>query len=60
MEVDLEINVEKTKYMLPSRQQDVGQNRDIKIDIKTDRLKMCQFKYLRTTVTNPNLIQRGD
>jgi hypothetical protein len=29
-EVGLEINVEKTKYML-SRHQNVGQNRDIKI-----------------------------
>jgi hypothetical protein len=30
-EVGLEINVEKTKYMLLSHRQDVGQNRDIKI-----------------------------
>jgi hypothetical protein len=30
-EVGLEINVYKTKYMLLSRQQNVGQNRDIKI-----------------------------
>jgi hypothetical protein len=30
-EVGLEINVETTKYMLPSRHQNVGQNRDIKI-----------------------------
>jgi hypothetical protein len=30
-EVGLEINIEKTKYMLLSRQQIVGQNRDIKI-----------------------------
>jgi hypothetical protein len=30
-EVGLEINVEKTKYMLLSRHQNVGQNRDIKI-----------------------------
>jgi hypothetical protein len=29
-EVGLEINVEKTKYMLLSRRQNVGQNRDIK------------------------------
>jgi hypothetical protein len=39
-EVGLEINVEKTKYMLLSRHQNVGQNRDIKI-AKRDRLKMC-------------------
>jgi hypothetical protein len=30
--VGLEINAEKTKYMLLSRQQNVGQNRDIKIE----------------------------
>jgi hypothetical protein len=29
IEVGLEINVEKTRYMLLSRQQNVGQNRDI-------------------------------
>jgi hypothetical protein len=28
-EVDLEINVEKTMYMLLSRHQNVGQNRDV-------------------------------
>jgi hypothetical protein len=32
-EIGLEINVEKTKYMLLSRLQNVGQNRDIKIAI---------------------------
>jgi hypothetical protein len=55
-EVGLEINVEKTKYMLLSRHQNVGQNRDIKI---ANRLfeKVSQFKYLGTTVTNQNLIQ---
>jgi hypothetical protein len=30
-EVGIEINAEKTKYMLLSRHQNVGQNRDIKI-----------------------------
>jgi hypothetical protein len=30
-EVSIEINVEKTKHMLLSRHQNVGQNRDIKI-----------------------------
>jgi hypothetical protein len=33
-EVCLEINVEKTKYMLLSRHQNVGQNRDMKIASK--------------------------
>jgi hypothetical protein len=30
-EAGLEINVEKTKYMLLSRQQNIGQNRDLRI-----------------------------
>jgi hypothetical protein len=38
-EVGLEINVEKTKYMLLPRYQNVGQNRDIKKANKS--LKMC-------------------
>jgi hypothetical protein len=55
-ELGLEINVEKTKYMLVSHHQNVGQNQDIKI---ANRLfeNVSQFKYLRMTVTNQNLIQ---
>jgi hypothetical protein len=55
-EVGLEINVEKTKYMLLSRRQNAGQNRDIEI---ANRLfeNMSNFKYLGITVTNQNLIQ---
>jgi hypothetical protein len=46
----------KTKYMLLSRHQNVGENRDIKIANKSFE-NVSQFKYLRTTVTNQNLIQ---
>jgi hypothetical protein len=55
-EVGLEINVEKTMYMLLSRHQNVGQNWDIKI---ANRLfeNVSWFKYLGMTVTNQNLIQ---
>jgi hypothetical protein len=55
-EVGLEINIEKTKYMLLSHHQNVGQNQDIKI---ANRLfeNVSQFKYLGITVTNQNLIQ---
>jgi hypothetical protein len=55
-EVGLEINIEKTKYMLLSSHQNVGQNQDIKI---ANRLfeNVSQFKYLGMTVTNQNLIQ---
>jgi hypothetical protein len=55
-EVGLEINIEKTKYMLLSHRQNVGQSWDIKI---ANRLfeNVLQFKYLGTAVTNQNLIQ---
>jgi hypothetical protein len=55
-EVDLGINIEKTKYMLLSRYQIVGQSRDIKIANRSFE-NVSQFKYLGTTVTNQNLIQ---
>jgi hypothetical protein len=56
-EVGLEVNREKTKYMLLSRCQNIGQNHDIKI---ADRYfeNVAQFRYLGTTITNQNLIQR--
>jgi hypothetical protein len=56
MEVGLESNVEKTKYMLLSRQQNVGKNGDIKI-VNRSFENVSQFKYLGTTVANQNLIQ---
>jgi hypothetical protein len=52
----LEINVEKTKYVLLSRHQNVGKNRDIKIASRSFE-KVPRFKYLGTAVTNQNLIQ---
>jgi hypothetical protein len=55
-EVGLEINVEKTKYMLLSRHQNAGQNRDMKIANRSFE-NVSQFKYLGATVTNQNLIQ---
>jgi hypothetical protein len=55
-EVGLEINVDKTKYMLLSRHQNVGQSRDIKIANRSFE-NVSQFKYFGTTVTNQNLIQ---
>jgi hypothetical protein len=52
----LEINIQKTKYMLLSRYKNVGHNRDIKIANRSFE-NVPQFKYLGTTVTNQNLIQ---
>jgi hypothetical protein len=54
-EVGLEVNTEKTKYMLSSRQQN-GQNHDIKIGNRCFE-NVEQFRYLGTTIRNQNLIQ---
>jgi hypothetical protein len=56
MEVGLEINIEKPKYILLSHHQNVGQNWDIEI-ANSSFENVSQFKYLGTTVTNQNLIQ---
>jgi hypothetical protein len=54
-EVGLEINVDKTKYMLLYRHQNVGQNLNIKIANRSLE-NVSQFKYLGTNVTNQNFI----
>jgi hypothetical protein len=55
-EVGLEINIERTKYMLLSCQQNVGENQDIRIANRSSE-NVSQFKNLGATVTNQNLIQ---
>jgi hypothetical protein len=55
-EVSLGISLEETKYVLLSRHQNVGQNRDIKIANRSFE-NVSQFKYLGKTITNKNLIQ---
>jgi hypothetical protein len=55
-EVGLEVNVEKTKYMLVSRDQNASQIREIKIGNRSFE-NVSQFKYLGKIVTNENLIQ---
>jgi hypothetical protein len=54
-EVGLEVNVEKSKYMLVSREQNAGQNQKIKTGNRSFE-NVSQFKYLGTTVTNQKLI----
>jgi hypothetical protein len=54
--VGLEVNGEKTKYMLLSCHQNAGQNHDINIANRCFE-NVAQFRYLGTTVTNTNLIQ---
>jgi hypothetical protein len=55
-EAGLEVNAEKTKYMLLYRHQNAGKNHKIKIGERSFE-NVAQFKYLGTTVTNQNLIQ---
>jgi hypothetical protein len=55
-EVGLEVNAEKTKYMLLSHHQNAGQNHNIKIANRSFE-NVAQFKYLGMTLTNRNSIQ---
>jgi hypothetical protein len=57
-EVGLKANAEKSRYMLPSRHQNVGPNFSITIANNRRTLEnVAQFKYLGTSVTKQNLIQ---
>jgi hypothetical protein len=49
-EIGLEVNAEKTKYMVMSRNQNAGQHRIMKIDNKSFE-RVEQFKYLGTTLS---------
>jgi hypothetical protein len=55
-EVGLEVNAEKTKYMLFSRHQNAAQSHGIKIANRSFE-NMAQFNCLGTIVTNKDLIQ---
>jgi hypothetical protein len=55
-EIGLEVNAEKTKYMVMSRNQNAGQNHNMKLDNKSFE-RVEQFKYLGTILTNQNSIQ---
>jgi sorting nexin-29 len=52
-DIDLEINAEKTKYMITSRHPNSGQNQNIRIANESFE-KVAKFKYLWTTLTNQN------
>jgi hypothetical protein len=56
MEVGLELNVERSKYALLSRDQNADQNRAMKIANRSFE-NMSHFSYLDITVRNQNLIQ---
>jgi len=52
----LEVNADKTKYMVMSRNQDAGRSHNIKIDISFFE-RVEEFKYTGTTLTDQNSIQ---
>jgi aspartate carbamoyltransferase regulatory subunit len=52
-EVGLEVNPEKTKCMLMSRSQKMGQKHSIKIANRSFE-DMAKFKWLETTLTDHN------
>jgi hypothetical protein len=54
-EVGLEVNPEKTKYMLVSRCQKAGQGQSINIGNRSFE-SVAKFKYLGTTLTDTNCI----
>jgi hypothetical protein len=52
-DIGLEINAEKTKYMIMSRHPNSGQNQNIRI-VNEWFENVAKFKYLWTTLTNQN------
>jgi hypothetical protein len=52
----LEVNADKTKYMVMSRDQIAGQHYNIKND-NSSFGRVEEFKYLGTTLTHQNSIQ---
>jgi len=49
-DVGLEINAEKTKYMIMSRHQNLGQNQNIRTANESFE-NVAKFKYLETRLT---------
>jgi hypothetical protein len=55
-DIGLEINAEKTKYMIMSRYANSGENQNIRVANESCE-SVTKFKYLGTTLTNQNDIR---
>jgi len=55
-EIGLDVNADKTKYMVMSREQNVGRSHNIKIDNSSFE-RVEELKYLGANLTNQNYIQ---
>ena len=55
-EIGLEVNADKTKYMIMSQDQNTGRGHSMKID-NSPIERVEEFKYLGTTLTNQNSMQ---
>ena len=55
-EIGLNVNADKTKYTVMSRNQNAGQSYSVKIDNSSFE-RVEEYKYLGTTLTNQNYIQ---
>jgi hypothetical protein len=55
-EIGLEVNTDKIKYMVMSRDQNAGRNHSIKTDNSSFE-RVEEFRCLGTTLTNQNSIQ---
>jgi hypothetical protein len=52
-DIGLEVNAQKTKYMIMSRHPNSGQNQNIRLANESSE-NVAKFKYLGTTLTNQN------
>ena len=53
-EIGLDVNADKTKYMIMSRDQNAGRSYSMKTDNSSIE-RVEQFKYLGKTLTNKNV-----
>jgi len=54
--IGLEVNADKTKYMVMSREQNAGRSHNMKVFNRSFE-RVEEFKFLGTTLTNQNSIQ---